>query len=194
MEGRKKIIKMESPSENDSVRQEDELVVKFKSELNELMPILFRVAYSMTRNYHDAEDLVQETILLAFRAFDKFDGRYFKAWIFTIMKNANMKRGRKKRPELLRDGDLSQVAQEFSSKSTETAAEDSLFVQAVRSAMNTLPHAMKVVIQFVDMDGLTYDETAAALNIPVGTVMSRLHRGRNRIKNNLINKGIGTKG
>ena len=110
------------------------------------------------------------------------------------MKNANMKRGRKKRPELLRDGDLSQVAQEFSSKSTETAAEDSLFVQAVRSAMNTLPHAMKVVIQFVDMDGLTYDETAAALNIPVGTVMSRLHRGRNRIKNNLINKGIGTKG
>ena len=156
------------------------------------MDVMLRVARSITGNQVDAEDVVQDALLRAYRAMDKFDGRYPRAWLLTILRNAQVNRVRRRRPELMRDPDdtLSRVAATDSDgTSPETQVVEATFDSEVETAFNGLPDKFREVIQLVDLDGLAYQEAADMLEIPVGTVMSRLHRARKRIRDHLTKTG-----
>ncbi len=155
--------------------------------------VMYRVAMSLTRNRADAEDLVQDTMLRAFRAIERFDGRYPRAWLLTILRNAQLNRVRRKRPELLRDPDttMERVADTSDSATdVEGAVVDATFDARVEESYRRLPDKFRSVVELVDLGSLTYQEAADVLDVPVGTVMSRLHRARNRIKKDLEKAGI----
>jgi len=152
------------------------------------LDVLMRVARSITGNPTDADDLVQDTLLRAYRSIDKFDGRYPRAWLLTIMRNAQINRVRRKRPSLMRDPDttLAVVANtDADGQTPEAAIVDQTFDAAVERSLNAIPKQFREAIHLVDINGLSYNEAAAVLDIPVGTVMSRLHRGRKLIRNDL---------
>lgn len=155
--------------------------------------VMYRVAMSLTRNRADAEDLVQDTMVRAFRAIERFDGRYPRAWLLTILRNAQLNRVRRRRPELLRDPDttMERVADTSDSATdVEAAVVDVTFDARVEEAYRRLPDKFRSVVELVDLGSLTYQEAADVLDVPVGTVMSRLHRARNRIKKDLQKVGI----
>ena len=157
------------------------------------LDVLLRVAHSLTPTTADAEDLVQDTLLRAYRSIDRFDGRYPRAWLLTIMRNAQVNNVRKKRPQLLADPDytLEQLADgPAGSSTTEDGVVDLTFDAAVERALGYLPEKFRRVVELVDLDQLTYAEAAQVLDVPVGTVMSRLHRGRTRIRGRLEDEGI----
>jgi RNA polymerase sigma-70 factor (ECF subfamily) len=153
------------------------------------MDVLFRVARSLTRRDADAEDLVQDTLVRAYRAIDRFDGRYPRSWLLTILRNTNINNTRKKRPELVRDPDDPTIPDEAdtspSSADPERAAIDASIDPVLVDAYHALPKKFRDAVELVDIDGLTYQEAAGLLGIPVGTVMSRLHRARTRMRKHL---------
>ncbi len=153
---------------------------------------LLRVALSMTAQPSDAEDLVQDTLLRAWRSLDSFDGRHPRAWLLTIMRNAEINRHRRRRPQLLDDPDAEprHAADQPAGMSAENVVMDGLFDGAVESALTALPDRFREVIVLVDVEGLTYAEAAEVLNVPEGTVMSRLHRSRTRIRTSLAEAGL----
>jgi RNA polymerase sigma-70 factor (ECF subfamily) len=157
------------------------------------LDVLLRVALSLTRNRADAEDLVQDTLVRAYRAIDRFDGRYPRAWLLTILRNTHINRNRRRRPELLRDPDtqLERLAQ--SVESDERTRPDrmvDLELDAdVEAALQSLSEIFAEVIELVDIDGLSYSEAAEVLGVPIGTVMSRLHRARKKIREHLRRSG-----
>jgi RNA polymerase sigma-70 factor (ECF subfamily) len=156
------------------------------------LDVLLRVAMSLTRNSADAEDLVQDTLLRAYRAVDRFDGRYPRAWLLTIMRNAQVNRVRRRRPELMRDPDAGDRLLE-SQEPHDSAEQDALceaFDAAVEKALDELPDKFQRVVRLVDLDGLSYQEAAEVLGVPIGTVMSRLHRARSRIRGRLSDDGL----
>lgn len=154
------------------------------------LDVLLRVATSLTRNVAEAEDLVQDTLLRAYRAIDRFDGRHPRAWLLTILRNAHKNRGRR-RPDLMRDPDTATRRMEAAEPgvSAETTAMDRRFDGAVEEAFERLPSKMRAIVELVDLDGLSYREAADVLGVPVGTVMSRLHRARKRIRRRLETVG-----
>jgi RNA polymerase sigma-70 factor (ECF subfamily) len=155
--------------------------------------VLYRVAYSITRNKPDAEDLVQETMLRAFRSIDRFDGRRPRAWLLTIMRNAQINRVRRRRPGLLADPDDfadRSAGMADSAAGPEQIVTDRQFDAVVEAAYRALPKMFREVIDLVDVAGLSYDEAAAVLELPQGTVMSRLHRGRKRIRKSLADAEV----
>jgi RNA polymerase sigma-70 factor (ECF subfamily) len=152
------------------------------------LEVLYRFARSRTRDPVAAEDLVQDTLLRAFRAIDRFDGRHPRAWLLTIMRNAHLSDVRRKRPVLLRDADLSDQIDRPAGRLGHSAEDEVIagqFDHEVEVAYRALPDAFREVIDVVDLGGLSYDAAATVLDIPVGTVMSRLHRGRRRIRHAL---------
>ena len=152
------------------------------------LDVPFRVAMSITRNPSDAEDLVQDTLLRAYRAIERFDGRHPRAWLLTIMRNAQVNRVRRRRPELLRDPDdaLRQTSNAADGGATaETVVVDQMFDANVEAAYRALPEKFRTVVELVDLNGLSYREAAEVIGVPVGTVMSRLHRARARIRSKL---------
>ena len=159
--------------------------VRFDAVVVPELDMLFRVARSISINVDDAEDLVQDTLLRAFRGLDRFDGRYPRAWLLTIMRNAHHNRNRRRRPTLLRD-DATMSAEidrrNPPAPSAEDVATGSMATTWVVDALDYLTPRLRQVAQLVDVDGLTYDETAALLDIPAGTVMSRLHRARRHMR------------
>lgn len=160
------------------------------------LEVLYRVALSITRRKPDAEDLVQDTLLRAYRAIDSFDGRHPRAWLLTIMRNAQVNRTRRRRPELLRDQEAAheQLASGSSSEiEPEAAVVDSQFDAAVVEALDELPQKFRDVVDMVDINDLSYQEAADALGVPIGTVMSRLHRARARLRKRLAKSGIAPK-
>lgn len=159
------------------------------------VPALFKVALSLAPNRDEAEDLVQETLLRAFRAIDTFDGAHPRAWLFTIARNTNATRFRRRRFEPM--GGSDEVEEQADHRVTDPAdvTESSDLRSAVNSAMATLSRERRQVMQLVDLDGLSYAEAAAAIGVPIGTVMSRLHRARRTVRNDLIRAGLApTKG
>lgn len=150
--------------------------------------VLYRVARSMTRHDADAEDLVQDTMLRAFRAIERFDGRHPRAWLLTIMRNAQINRVRRRRPGLLNDPDDVDVTADPGT-GPEGLVVDQEFDATVAEAYQALPDKFRGVIDLVDLAGLSYQEAASVLEIPQGTVMSRLHRGRTRIRDALRDAG-----
>jgi RNA polymerase sigma-70 factor, ECF subfamily len=155
--------------------------------------VLYRVARSLTRRGPDAEDLVQETMLRAYRSIDRFDGRHPRAWLLTILRNAHINSIRRKRPELLdRPGEAEDrsMAMADGDPGPEQVALDRRFDHEVEKAYLALPDNFREVMDLVDIAGLSYQEAAAVLAVPEGTVMSRLHRGRKRVREQLRAAGV----
>jgi RNA polymerase sigma-70 factor (ECF subfamily) len=164
---------------------------KFDSYVLPELDVLYRTAWSLTRADAEAQDLVQDTLLRAFRAIDRFDGRYPRAWLLTIMRNANINRARKKKPDLLDDPDATfERSRDFADDDDpESLVVDPVFDAAVEDAFAALPDNFREIVELVDLNGLAYQEAAELLDIPVGTVMSRLHRARKRIRDHLETTG-----
>jgi RNA polymerase sigma-70 factor (ECF subfamily) len=155
--------------------------------------VLYRVALSLTGQPADAEDLVQDTLIRAYRAIDRFDGRHPRAWLLTILRHTHLNRVRVRRPDLVRDGESVELTLEISgpaAASAEDVVVSETFEAVVADALACLPDKHRAVIALVDIDGLTYQEAADALGVPRGTVMSRLHRGRARIRTRLGVAGL----
>jgi RNA polymerase sigma-70 factor (ECF subfamily) len=154
---------------------------------------LFASALRLTRESNSAEDLVQETWVRAYRGFDRFQpGTSFRAWLFTIQMNAFLNRVRRKgkEPEL-RDFALDEPAERALSAEEDASAEglERLFDRHVsgeiKRAVDALPEEFRAVLVLTAVAGLSYEETAAAVGAPVGTVMSRLYRARRRLRASL---------
>jgi RNA polymerase sigma-70 factor (ECF subfamily) len=150
------------------------------------IPTLWRAAWAITGDSHEAEDLMQDTLLRAYRFLDGFDGRHPRAWLLTILRNTNANRHRRQRPALLPTGEIPDTAQSVAnSASAEDEATASHLDDRIEAALRKLSPKHAVVVNLVDVAGLTYDEAAATLGIPAGTVMSRLHRARRHIRTEL---------
>ncbi|MBO3674087.1 RNA polymerase sigma factor [Streptomyces sp. NEAU-YJ-81] len=153
--------------------------------------VLLRVAMSLTTQRADAEDLVQDTLLRAYRAVGRFDGRHPRAWLLTIMRHAEVSRRRQRRPRLLDDPDTELERLVPARDATpEELVVDTTFDEAVDAAFTALPLRDQQVVRLVHVDGLSYAEAAQVLDVPKGTVMSRLHRARKRIRNQLLAAGV----
>lgn len=155
--------------------------------------VLARVALSLTRNPADAEDLVQDTLVRAYKAVDRFDGRHPRAWLLTILRNTNLNRVARRTVDVVPRTDGARDAVDRT-PSTDAGPEEQTmertFDAVVARELTALPEQMRAVIEMVDMDGLRYQEAADALGIPVGTVMSRLHRARRRMRDSLVAAGV----
>ncbi len=157
---------------------------------------LLRTAVRMTRNPSDAEDLVQETYLKAYRFFDRFErGTNIRAWLFKIMTNLfiNSYRDKAKRPEEtsfdeMEDFSLySKMAADTQKDGTNPEKElfDKLYGDEVQKALDRLPEEFKMVVMLNFVEGFSYQEIAEILGIELGTVKSRLHRGRKLLQKSL---------
>jgi RNA polymerase sigma-70 factor (ECF subfamily) len=154
---------------------------------------LYRVALALAAQPADAEDLVQDTLIRAYRAVERFDGAYPRAWLATILRNTHLNRVRKRVPLLFRDDETAQAVLERgadNAPTTEDIVVDAQFEAVVVDALAALPDKYRAVVHLVDVQGLTYREAAAALGIPRGTVMSRLHRARGRVRARLKSTGL----
>jgi RNA polymerase sigma-70 factor (ECF subfamily) len=168
----------------------------------EYMGSLYSAALRMTRNPADAEDLVQETYLKAYRAFGSFkEGTNLKAWLYRILTNTfiNSYRARKRRPEQTdiddvedlylyrRLGGLEAVA---AGRSAEEEVLEHFTEGDVKAAVEALPEQFRMAVLLADVEGFSYKEIADILDIPIGTVMSRLHRGRKSLQKTLHDFGM----
>ncbi len=153
--------------------------------------VLLRVALAMTPQPCDAEDLVQETLIRAWRSIDRFDGRHPRAWLLTIMRNANVNLHRRRRPHLLDDPDAPPAGdRQHTAPSAESIVMSQTLDAALEEALAELPPPFQSAVVLVDVAGLTYAEAAAALDVPQGTVTSRLHRARRRMRSRLLRMGV----
>ena len=165
---------------------------RFTEEAMPLLDQLYGGALRMTRNPQDAEDLVQETYLKAFNAFDSFKpGTNLKAWLYRIMTNAyiNTYRKKQRRPietstEDMTDHQLYTTSSHDSTglESAEVAALKGMPNGRISEAFDELNEDYRMVVYMADVEDMAYKEIAEALDIPLGTVMSRLHRGRKQLR------------
>jgi RNA polymerase sigma-70 factor, ECF subfamily len=157
---------------------------------------LYNYALVLTRRSEDAEDLLQEVLVRGFQGFASFDQTLsFKGWMFTIIKNAYIDRFRRQRrlpPEepLWAAGEEPVLSLDNPLCSVPLAPEDLLLrreaIEQVREAIRRLPEEMREVVELRDVEGLSYREIAHVVNRPIGTVMSRLYRGRNLLRTCLV--------
>jgi RNA polymerase sigma-70 factor, ECF subfamily len=175
----------------------------FADQAMDLMPSLYAAALRMTRNRADAEDLVQETYLRAYRGFSGFqEGTNLKAWLYRILTNTyiNTYRAKKRRPD---ETELDEVEYLYlyrrigglEAAMAGRSAEDELldrFTEAeVKEAIEELPDTFRMAVMLADVEGFSYKEIAEILDIPIGTVMSRLHRGRKALQRRLYDFAVG---
>ena len=153
---------------------------------------LYGAALRMTRNPADAQDLVQETFVKAYAAFAQFEqGTNLKAWLYRILTNTFINTYRKKQRDPykgtisdMEDWQLGEAesATAMSSRSAEAEAIDHLPDSAVKDALQSIPEDFRLAVYFADVEGFSYQEIADIMKTPVGTVMSRLHRGRRLLR------------
>jgi len=160
----------------------------------EYMPALYSAALRMTRNPSDAEDLVQETYLKAYRGFATFsEGTNLKAWLYRILTNTyiNTYRAAKRRPEIADVEDvedlylyrhLATVGGFDPGRSAEDVALESFTDEEVKAAIESLPDVFRIAVLLADVEGFSYKEIAGITDVPIGTVMSRIHRGRRALE------------
>lgn len=151
--------------------------------------LLHRVALSLTGQSADAEDLVQDTLIRALRAVERFDGAYPRAWLLTVLRNTHLNRLRGRRPVLMREGETPEDHAGQSAPATEDLVIDAGFEAGLERALAALSRDHRAVVALVDVDGLSYEQAAQALGVPRGTVMSRLHRARARLRADLVASG-----
>ena len=165
----------------------------FEEQAIPFMDQLYAAGLRMTRNPADAADLVQETFVKAFAAFGQFQqGTNLKAWLYRILTNTFINSYRKKQREPyqgaiddLEDwqlGGAESMTQGRSTRSAEAEAIDHLPDSAVKDALQAIPEDFRMAVYFADVEGFSYQEIADIMKTPVGTVMSRLHRGRRLLR------------
>jgi RNA polymerase sigma-70 factor (ECF subfamily) len=169
----------------------------FAEQAIEYMPALYSAALRMTRNPADAEDLVQETYLRAYRGFGGFEtGTNLRAWLYRILTNTyiNSYRAKQRRPDerqleeiedLYLYRRLGAVEEAMASRSAEDELMDLFTDDEVKAALDALPEQFRIAVYLADVEGFSYKEIAEILEIPIGTVMSRLHRGRKAMQKEL---------
>jgi RNA polymerase sigma-70 factor (ECF subfamily) len=172
---------------------DEKLHTRFREQVLPELEIMYRIARRLTRDASDAEDLVQDTLVRAYRALDRFDGRYPRAWLLTILRNTHANRLRKRRPDLF-DDEVAQRLPAAGADGRQDGVADQVlqdsFDPVVRAALRSLSANHRAVIALVDLDGLSYREAADLLEVPVGTVMSRLHRARKKVRVHLEAHGL----
>jgi RNA polymerase sigma-70 factor, ECF subfamily len=161
---------------------------------------LYKTALRLARSTENAEDLLQETYLKAYRHYETFRaGTNLKAWLFRILKNTfiNEYRRHQKTPALVGFTDIEETLESAlapvhgsANRTPEDEVVDASLDWEVKRALAELPRAFRVVILLTDIEGHSYKETAAILSIPVGTVMSRLYRGRRLLERALLSFGV----
>jgi RNA polymerase sigma-70 factor, ECF subfamily len=169
---------------------------RFSDMAMEYMPSLYTAALRMTRNRADAEDLVQETYLKAYRAFDTFsEGTNLRAWLYRILTNTyiNSYRAKRRRPEISDVEDVEDLylyhrlspTSDGSRRSAEEEVLDGFTDDEVKGAIEALPDAFRIAVLLADVEGFSYKEIAEITDVPIGTVMSRIHRGRRALQKTL---------
>ena len=180
-----------------------ELTARFEQEVLPLRNILYRNAFRMSRNHADAEDLVQETMMKAYAGFHSFQrDTNMHAWLARILKNSyiNGYRTKRRRPVQYSTEEVTEqrLVDTYSRsapaqlRSAEDQALDSMQDNEIKSAMQALPEHLRNVVYYADVEGLRYQEIAAIMNTPRGTVASQLSRGRRRLRRLL--DGVGDAG
>lgn len=166
----------------------------FDEEIIPHMDALYNFALRLTTDPNDAEDLVQDTIVKAYRFFSSYEkGTNAKAWMFRILKNSFINNYRKtsKKPSQVDYDEVSSYYESIRAERTETSdLEDLMFREMMdddlSTALKRLPEDFRTVVLLCDVEGYTYEEIANMLDVPIGTIRSRLHRGRNLLKTELL--------
>ncbi|WP_073067425.1 MULTISPECIES: sigma-70 family RNA polymerase sigma factor [Fodinibius] len=170
-------------------KQED-----FEEEIIPHLDAMYNFALRLTSDPSDAEDLVQDTIVKAFRFFSSYEkGTNAKAWLFRILKNSyiNNYRKKSKKPSQVDYDEVSTFYETIRAERTDTSdLEDKMFRELIdddiSNALDELPEDFRTVVLLCDVEGFTYEEIANMLDVPIGTIRSRLHRGRNLLKAQLM--------
>ena len=169
-----------------------DLAARFNEEAMQYTSQLYSAALRYTKNPHDAQDLVQDTYAKAFTSFHQFEpGTNLKAWLFRILTNTFINQYRKNQrgpavdpTEQIEDWQMARAERHTSGglKSAETEALENLPNDVIANALSSIPEDFRDVVYMADVDGFSYKEIAEIMNTPVGTVMSRLHRGRKLLR------------
>jgi len=189
-----------TPTEPQRLATEARDRVRFEEEALELSDQVYRVARRLVGSREEAEDLMQETYARAFRSWRSYTpGTNLRAWLLRILTNLNIDRGRRRQraPEMqpLEEGDyflynkLEEASRE--PRSEQDLVVDRLSQDDVVAALSAVPHDFRDVLVLVDIGDFTYQDAAQILDIPIGTVMSRLHRGRRILKTALADQTVG---
>jgi len=173
--------------------------VRFEEEALDLADQVYRVARRLVGSREEAEELVQETYIRAFRSWSSFTpGTNLRAWLFRILTNLNVDRGRKiqRTPDMqpLEEGDYF-LANKIAAAEGEQVLDQERVVEKlsqdnVVSALSEVPHDFRDVVVLVDIGDFSYADAAQILDVPIGTVMSRLHRGRRILKQKLAEESL----
>jgi RNA polymerase sigma-70 factor (ECF subfamily) len=172
--------------------------VRFEEEALDLSDQVYRVARGLVGSREEAEDLVQETYMRAFRSWDSFTpGTNLRAWLLRILTNLNIDRGRRqqRRPETqpLEEGDYflyNKLEEQAGRPLEEEQVVERLSQENVVTALSSVPHDFRDVLVLVDIGDFSYQDAAQILDIPIGTVMSRLHRARRILKSELAEREV----
>jgi len=195
-----RVTRSRRPAQRCSV--EAELSARFADEAVPLRDIMYRHAFRMSRNHADAEDLVQEAMMKAYAGFHAFRrNTNIQAWLLRILINSYIGEYRKKRRQPLQYSteelteqrlvDTYTRSAQAGLRSAEDQALDSLPDNHLKSAMQALPQQFRYVVYYADVEGLGYQQIAAIMNTPTGTVASQLHRGRRQLRKLLADDGDG---
>jgi RNA polymerase sigma-70 factor (ECF subfamily) len=167
------------------------LRARFERDVVPLLPNLYSAALRLTRNPTDAEDLVQEAYLRAYRGFGGFEeGTNLRAWMYRILTNTfiNAYRKKQREPITVQDDEIEDwfLFDRLGASGVEASAEsevlDRLPDEDVQRALEALPEGFRMAVLLADVEGFSYKEIAEILEVPIGTVMSRLHRGRKALQ------------
>lgn len=166
----------------------------FEEDVQEYLPQLYAAALRMTRNPSDAEDVLQEALLKAYRGYDTFKaGTNLKAWLYRIVTNTfiNSYRKKSRRPAETELGELEDLylfkrmgepGPGGATRSAEAEALDRFVDDDIKAAVEDLPEHFRIPVLLADVEGFSYKEIADIMDVPIGTVMSRLHRGRKALQ------------